>query len=178
MSLVVSFSLQNYEKSRAKQRNSFLFCRDEVISPSFDGKITNKRVKCQRKTHFSFHLRVKVSSAKPSFPLITASVKVHLRHQVLFPGMSYRKLECQHQHALPPHTPCQLVSGKGLTKAHLAVPKEVRHATGFRGKYFCVVAITLSFWLWHSMTKVLRGNIWKGSRVVPTPQQYLQTRSP
>ena len=157
MSLVVSFSLQNYEKSRAKQRNSFLFCRDEVISPSFDGKITNKRVKCQRKTHFSFHLRV---------------------HQVLFPGMSYRKLECQHQHALPPHTPCQLVSGKGLTKAHLAVPKEVRHATGFRGKYFCVVAITLSFWLWHSMTKVLRGNIWKGSRVVPTPQQYLQTRSP
>ena len=59
-------------------------------------------------------------------------VKIHMRHQVLFPGMSHGRLECQHQHALPSHTPCQLVSGKGLAKAHLAVPQEVRYTPGFR----------------------------------------------
>ena len=50
--------LQRYEKSRAKQRNSFLFLPRRSKFAIFDGKVTKKRVKCKRKACFSFHFRV------------------------------------------------------------------------------------------------------------------------
>ena len=50
--------LQSYEKSSAKQRNSFLFLPRQSNFAIFDGKVTKKREKCKRKARFSFHFRV------------------------------------------------------------------------------------------------------------------------
>jgi len=56
---------QSYEKTRAEQNKSHLFfCRAKVTSRLIR-KVTEKRVKCKRKTCFSSHFRVPRTSAKP-----------------------------------------------------------------------------------------------------------------
>jgi hypothetical protein len=46
--------VQSYEKSSAKQKNSFFFLPRRRNFAIVDGKVTKKRVKCKRKDHFSF----------------------------------------------------------------------------------------------------------------------------
>ena len=58
------------------------------------------------------------------------ALEVAVGQQVRFPGVSHGGLEGQYQQARPAHASGQLVGGKGLAEAHLAVPEKVGRLVG------------------------------------------------
>ena len=54
------------------------------------------------------------------------SLKVLVRHQILFPSIFHRRFEREHQHVLPFHSQCELIGGERLSESHFSVPEKVR----------------------------------------------------
>jgi len=67
LSLAKNFAVnpQSYEKTSEMQKENLFFFSFPSASKFGEARVTKKRVKCKRKTCFSSHFRVPVSSAKP-----------------------------------------------------------------------------------------------------------------
>ena len=58
------------------------------------------------------------------------ALKVHMGHKVFTPCRFHCRFEGQNKDALESHFLCKLIGCKGLAKAHLGIPKELRRSAG------------------------------------------------
>src|SRR5699024_10317196 len=82
--------------------------------------------------------------------------KIYMAHQILFPGVLYRRFKGEHQHFLPAHFQGQLISGKGLAKTHFSVPQKMRR---FASVFLMVVLIISSRFLYRFLLLWSQGEI-------------------